>query len=80
MLTEDNLKRVLMDCKSQDPTEPIDPKGVYTDNLDIIEFGRKVEEKVAAHYARLERFECVKFVASLNTTVARALSERRGLV
>ncbi len=78
MLTEDDLKRVLMDCKSQDPSQPIDPNGIYTDNLDIIEFGHKVEEKVALAYARKERAECIKFVKSLNATVAQALQEKRG--
>lgn len=78
MLTEDDLKHILMACKSQDPSEPIDPKGLYTDNLDIIEFGRKIEEKVALIYARKERAECIKFVKSLNFEVARALAEKRG--
>jgi hypothetical protein len=78
MITEDDLKHILMACKSQDPSEPIDPNGLYTDNMDIIEFGRKVEEKVAMLYARKERAECIKFVKSLNTEVARALSDKRG--
>ena len=78
MLTEDDLKHILMACKSQDPNEPIDPKGLYTDNLDIVEFAQKVEEKVALLYARKERAECIKFVKSLNTEVARALTEKRG--
>ena len=78
MLTEDDLKHILMACKSQDPSEPIDPNGLYTDNLDIIEFSQKVEEKVGLAYARKERAECIKFVKSLNTEVARALSDKRG--
>jgi len=78
MLTEDDLKQILMACKSQDPSEPIDPKGLYTDNLDIVEFAQKVEDKVAMLYARKERAECIKFVKSLNTEVARALVEKRG--
>jgi len=78
MLSEHDIKMVLMDCKSQDPSEPVDPKGLYADNLDIIEFGQKVEEKVALLYARKERAECIKFVKSLNFEVARALAEKRG--
>ncbi|CAB4131800.1 hypothetical protein UFOVP125_10 [uncultured Caudovirales phage] len=78
MLTEDDLKEVLWACKSQDPSQPIDPKGLYCDNLDIVEFSAKIEEKVALKYARLERAECIKFVKSLNVEVARALSEKRG--
>jgi hypothetical protein len=78
MLTEYDLKHILMACKSQDPSESIDPKGLYTDNLDIVEFGQKVEEKVALLYARKERAECIKFVKSLNFEVALALAEKRG--
>lgn len=78
MLTEDDLKHILMACKSQDPSEPIDPKGLYTDNLDIVEFTEKVEEKVALLYARKERALCIEFVESLNPEVARALAEKRG--
>jgi hypothetical protein len=78
MLTEADLKQILMDCKSQDPSEPIDPKGLYTDNLDIVEFAQKVEEKVALMYARKERELCIEFVHSINPLVALALTEKRG--
>ena len=78
MITEEDLKHLLMDCKSQDPSEPIDPNGLYCDNLDIIEFGRKVEEKVALMYARKERELCIEFVHSINPLVALALTEKRG--
>lgn len=78
MMTEDDLKRILMDCKSQDPSEPIDPKGLYTDNLDIVEFGQKVEAAVALSYARKERELCIEFVESLNPEVATKLREKRG--
>jgi hypothetical protein len=46
--------------------------------LDIIEFGRKVEEKVAMDYARKERALCIEFVDSINPLVALALTEKRG--
>ena len=78
MLTEEDLKRILMDCKCQSPNEPVDPNGLYTDNLDINEFGRKVEEKVALLYARKERELCIEFVQSINPLVALALTEKRG--
>jgi hypothetical protein len=78
MLTEHDLKMVLMDCKCQSPDTPIDPNGLYTDNLDILEFGRKVEEKVALMYARKERELCIEFVHSINPLVALALTEKRG--
>jgi hypothetical protein len=78
MLTEHDLKMVLMDCKCQSPSAPVDPKGLYTNNLDILEFGRKVEEKVALIYARKERKLCIEFVESINPLVAAALTEKRG--
>ena len=78
MLSEHDFKAILMDCKCQSPDSPIDPNGLYTDNLDINEFGRKVEEKVALVYARKERELCIEFVQSLNPEVATALTEKRG--
>lgn len=78
MLTENDFKAILMDCKCQSPDSPIDPNGLYTDNLDINEFGRKVEEKVAKLYARKERVLCIEFVESINTEVAKALAGKRG--
>jgi len=78
MLTEHDLKMALMDCKCQSPFAPVDPKGLYTNNLDILEFGRKVEEKVALIYARKERKLCIEFVESINPLVAAALTEKRG--
>ena len=78
MLVENDFKAILMDCKCQSPDSPIDPNGLYTDNLDINEFGRKVEEKVALTYARKERELCIEFVQSINPLVALALTEKRG--
>jgi len=78
MLVENDFKAILMDCKCQSPDTPIDPNGLYTDNLDINEFGRKVEEKVALIYARKERELCIEFVQSINPLVALALTEKRG--
>ena len=78
MLVENDFKAILMDCKCQSPDTPIDPNGLYTDNLDINEFGRKVEEKVALMYARKERELCIEFVQSINPLVALALTEKRG--
>lgn len=78
MLVENDFKAILMDCKCQSPDSPIDPNGLYTDNLDVIEFGHKVEEKVALMYARKERELCIEFVQSINPLVALALTEKRG--
>jgi hypothetical protein len=78
MLSEHDLKNILMDCKCQSPYNLVDPSGLYVNNLDINEFGRKVEEKVALAYARKERELCIEFVHSINPLVALALTEKRG--
>lgn len=77
-MTEQDIKQVLFSCKSQEPGAEIDPKGLYCDNLDVIEFTRKLEEKILLAAARKERAECIKFVRSLNHLVADALAEKRG--
>jgi hypothetical protein len=79
-MTEDQIKEILWACKSQHPNEPIDPKGLYCDNLDVVEFTAKVEEALALTYARKERALCIEFVESLNPEVAAKLREKRGLM
>ena len=84
-MTEQEIKDILWTCKSQHPDAPIDPKGIYCDNLEVLEFARKVEaavtlmeKAVALKYARIERGLCIKFVESLNPEVATKLREKRG--
>lgn len=79
-MNEHEIKQVLFTCKSQDPSEPIDPKGLYCDNLDIIEFAEKIAASVKNEAVRKERLECIKFVRSLNHMVAGALEQKRGNV
>lgn len=68
-MNDDDIKQVLFTCKSQEPDTEVDPKGLYCDNLDVIEFGQKIALK--------ERTECIKFVKSLNHLVAKALQDKR---
>jgi hypothetical protein len=84
-MTEDQIKQIVMQCRSQAPDAPIDPKGIYCDNLEVLEFARKVEaavalmeKAVALKYARIERDLCIEFVESLNPEVATKLREKRG--
>jgi len=77
-MTEDQIKQIVMQCRSQAPDAPIDPKGIYCDNLEVLEFARKVEAAVALSYARKERELCIEFVESLNPEVAAKLREKRG--
>jgi len=77
-MTEDQVKQIVMQCRSQAPDAPIDPKGIYCDNLEVLEFAKKIENAVALKYAREERTQCIKFVESLNSEVAAKLREKRG--
>ena len=79
-MNEQDIKQVLFQCKSQDPDAEANPNGLYCDNLDVIEFADKLEEKILLAAARRERAECIKFVRSLNHLVADALAEKRGLM
>ena len=77
-MNEQDIKQVLFSCKSQQPDAEVDPKGLYCDNLDVVEFTGKLEEQILMAAARKERRECIKFVRSLNHLVADALEEKRG--
>lgn len=79
-MTEDQIKQIVMQCRSQAPDAPIDPKGIYCDNLEVLEFTKHIEDAVALSYARKERELCIEFVESLNPEVATKLREKRGLM
>lgn len=72
MLTKDEMRNVFLSC------DMLNKDGLYADDVDVYELCAAVEKEVALKYARAERAECIKFVRSLNTEVARALSEKRG--
>lgn len=71
MLTEDLIKNIFMNCTHKDPN------GVYADEVDIMEFARKVDEVCSSRAVLKERGECIKLVKTLNTQVAQALEEHR---
>lgn len=73
-MNEQDIKQILFTCKSQEPGAEVDPKGLYADNLDVIEFGNKIAQDAILR----ERAACIKFVKSLNHLVATALEEKRG--
>jgi len=72
MLTKEEMRKVFLSC------DMLDKDGLYADDVDVYELCAAVERAVALKYANAERAECIKFVRSLNTEVARALSEKRG--
>lgn len=71
MLTNQQIKAIFIECNNKDP------EGLYADDVDILEFARKLETKVRQDGAEAERAECIKFVRSLNTEVAKALEDWR---
>ena len=71
MLTNEEIKQIFLQCENKDPN------GLYANDVDILEFGRKLEQKAREDGSKEELFECIKFVRSLNTHVADALKEKR---
>ena len=71
-LTKDEVKQVFLSCEMKDPD------GLYADDVELYELTKAIEQRVALKFARAERAQCIEFVQSLNTEVARALTEKRG--
>lgn len=71
MLTNDKIKELFLQC------ENTDPDGLYADDVDLLEFSRKIESASIEEAVKKERDECIKFVRSLNIQVAKALKEWR---
>jgi hypothetical protein len=73
-LTDADIKQIYFHCKNTDP------QGLYHNNddeLDVLEFGRKIAEYVelrAAQEAKREEHKrCVDLVEKINPVVARYL-------
>jgi hypothetical protein len=69
MLTNDQIKAVFLECDNKSPD------GIYADDVDVIEFAKKLETFLGAESARREQAKCITFVRSLNVEVARALED-----
>jgi len=72
MLSEEQIKQIYF------ATDHEDPEGLRADEVDIYAFARKVEEHLNDESAKKERAKCIKFVTSLNLTVAKALNDWQG--
>jgi len=70
MISNDDIRQIFFYCehKSRD--------GVYADNVDILEFGRKIAEVAFLKGQDAERAGCIAFVKPLNKEVAKALEHR----
>ena len=71
MLTDMQIKTIFMECDNKNPD------GLYADDLDVLEFGRKLETVARQDGAEYERAECIRFVKTLNSEVAKALEDWR---
>lgn len=71
MLTDAKIKELFLECNNKNPD------GLYADDVDLLEFGRKLEAEARQEAILEERGECVKFVKSLNHEVAKALEDWR---
>lgn len=54
-----------------------DPKGVYADNVNLLDFAQKFYAVVRREVAREEHTRCVEIVSHMNKEVANALSTQR---
>jgi len=71
MLDENTIKQLYF--KSNQDRED----ALLAVEVDICQFAENLENYIADEYKMKERTECIKFVRSLNTTVAKALEEWR---
>jgi len=69
MLTNDQIKAVFLECDNKSPD------GMYADDVDVLEFARKLEEFLGFESVKREQAKCIKFVRSLNVEVAKALED-----
>lgn len=69
MLTNDQIKAVFLECDNKSPD------GMYADDVDVLEFARKLEEFLQAEFSKRQQEKCIRFVRSLNVEVAKALED-----
>lgn len=63
MLSEDQIKKLVMECESRNP------EGLYPVDLDVLEYTEK-----AAKLIKIKEHErCLEIVRNLNTEVAKVL-------
>lgn len=71
MLTDVQIKAIFLECNNKNPD------GLYADDVDLFEFGRKLELEARQQAIVEERDTCIKFVRTLNSEVAKALEDWR---
>lgn len=68
-MTDAQIKNIFLECENEDPN------GMYADDVDLLEFAKKLETHFDAEFSMREQTKCITFVRSLNVEVARALED-----
>jgi hypothetical protein len=71
MITDDTIKQVFLYVEDQDP------QAVYADNVNIIDFARKIIDVAKKEIQAEEHARCVEIVSHMNREVAKALEGQR---
>jgi|DEB19_MinimDraft_3_1074340.scaffolds.fasta_scaffold32582_3 hypothetical protein len=70
-MTDDTIKQIFLYVDDKNP------KAVYADNVNIIDFARKIIEVAKEEIKEEEHARCVKIVSHMNREVARALEGQK---
>lgn len=71
MISDDTIKQVFLYVDDQDS------EAVYADNVNIIDFARKIIDVAKAEIRSEEHARCVEIVSHMNREVAKALEGQR---
>jgi hypothetical protein len=71
MMTDEDIRQIFLYCENKDP------EGLYADEVDVLEFGKKIAAVASVQARRAEREFCVDFVNTLNKEVAKVLAEQK---
>jgi hypothetical protein len=71
MLSEETVKQIFFYCDQHEEN------AVIADEVDIVQFARKIEAFIEVECARKEHARCVQIVQDMNKDVARALDNQK---
>ena len=70
-LSDDLIRQTYFYCENKDS------EGCYASDLDILEFGKKLEAVLVPLVQKAEHERCVSIVTALNREVGNALSSQK---
>ncbi|MBU3734845.1 MAG: hypothetical protein FGM60_04465 [Candidatus Planktophila sp.] len=70
-LSDELIKQIYFYCENNDKD------GLFPDEVDILEFGKKLEAVLTPIIRRQEHIRCVGIVSMLNKEVSSVLAEKR---